>query len=341
MQTPPRLSIDHMKPKKSEKELPASTDVEIPVCLDALRELPPEQLAPIIMALEAQKEAFQLVQQINELLGKLAQGAVRGSSSSIAALAGTAVRSTELLNKLAKGQPELFRPLASTALSWPVVMAPTKSDSKKCLLFLKWLTVATDRSGPIDRPRLFRTHTLAREFAREFVLFIETVRNEQAISKSFSDYIEKTSGSRSPEGRDIPQASNTQLSELTNNADFLARCSSLPPLSNAKTDVDAWMEVIRYLLLKLTNNHPERDATLRELGQYRRKHTETGGKGSEASDIRDGIFTRMSEAVAVIVGKTPQRQEQKTVADFERANGVRLSREAAIKWFAEAKSKNL
>ena len=110
---------------------------------------------------------------------------------------------------------------------------------------------------------------------------------------------------------------------------ILARAGSLPPLTSSTKK--KWVAFGKEILLALTNQEPESNPLLRKIGQYRQytyhwkevlkrtgeknrvefeKIKKTAkAKATEESSIRDGIFTRISQAFSAVMKVEGQSQD--------------------------------
>ena len=122
---------------------------------------------------------------------------------------------------------------------------------------------------------------------------------------------------------------------------ILAHAGSLPPLTSSTKK--KWVAFGREILLAMTNQEPEKNPVLRKIGLYRQytyhwkevvkrtaeksraefeKIKKTArAKATEESNIRDGIFTRIGEALPAVMKKEVQAQAAvKTSPERRRPN---------------------
>lgn len=97
--------------------------------------------------------------------------------------------------------------------------------------------------------------------------------------------------------------SHGEKNDYSRLADWELKCRDLPSLT--KKTVPQWWPIMKGMLMKATNDHPERDPHLRPLGEHRvnpysKRGENRSGKvpeGTREANIREGVFKAIKQAV--------------------------------------------
>jgi hypothetical protein len=248
-----------------------------------------DSLVRSVLGLKAVLATEKLKKQIAEDLAKLKDKAIQGNNNAIYVLHYMAAHATSVLDEVAKTNASLVIPIARKSALWPVLSGPYPKVKATEETFFKQIQLGKE---PIlfDARETFRRSSTPREAARTLVDIVHQLREvKRAI-----DLIRTVDDSIA----DLP--ASDQFS-----AEFVLECSLLPEFS--KQTVDKWYPLCRKVLMKMTDEQPEKVKALKQIGLYRAKHNFNKDNKinpkTERANIRDGISAQIKRAMKALAKK--------------------------------------
>ncbi|MGD0253909.1 MAG: hypothetical protein ABSC01_14580 [Verrucomicrobiota bacterium] len=200
-------------------------------------------------------------------------------------------------------KPDLIRNFARKKMVFPVNWPLLKGEQKQIFEMLKNLGLGTNAIFHLHRRKQFDPNTPVNEIALSYMNDIHQLQYETRMKFNLQRFMADFYGKKR-----VPPIENYIRREIARVKDpWLKQVMSLGTLSRA--NADDWAKTIWQKIMETHYGHPEKDRTLRIMGNYRKNHNavtglkKTTGKTAE-SNIRNGIKKRIFDAVRNLAGST-------------------------------------
>ena len=319
----------------------------------------PEDAADPIEALRFFETVKLSEEFIDKLVTILSKHAATGNHEFFGLLLRLALSSTMSISKLTQKNIVTAREVARRAPFWPTLITQSPHFVIDPPDLAKQLELGVEANTPINIKKAFRETNIARQIAacllfsttslRDFAestVMVEQLRKMfQCLADAESENVKMLR--ESIDANLIRQQAHTMrsydsaigmlsmLNSLMNSSRklgskefsyFSEKAFQLPKRSKRATR--EWAGLGKEIILTLTDDHPENNVVLRELGAYRkdayyRKDTTSRtfldrkigakAKRTEESNIRDGIFTRILAAYRVVLNDGGAAEVQRSI----------------------------
>lgn len=198
-------------------------------------------------------------------------------------------------------KPDLIRNFARKKMVFPVNWPLLKGEQKQIFEMIKNLGIGTNAIFRLHRRKQFDTNTPVNKLALSNMNYIHQIQYE-TLTKFSSQYFTTDFYGK----KCVPPIEDYIKREIARVKDpWLKQVMSLGNLSRA--NADDWAKTIWQKIMETHGGHPEKDRTLRIMGNYRKNHNsvtgpkKTTGKTAE-SNIRNGIKLRIFKTVRNLAG---------------------------------------
>lgn len=253
------------------------------------------------------------------------------------------------LDEATNVQFDLARRIARRSPFWPTLISTSPIFSKHASDRIKRLELGKERHGSLDIGRTLRTASIPRKIATWLILLTDRLRGfAKAVEKQcyYKSCLEELSLVDTKEAKSLTVSIEYQLNEsyeqgadhIKHANEVMAQLTSLLKIDNTlstvtdlspfagraltfaaltEKTVKTWADFGLDIILTLTEDHPENNPVLRDIGIYRkevyyRKDTSTeverqerkrkaNAAGTEESNIKDGIMTRITEGYRKVI----------------------------------------
>ena len=249
---------------------------------------------PLDLEEEGEKSHLWLSKIVKILPEILFNKAIKGSMKSAGLLWEIATFSTDYLQKLARKNPEVIKPIAATQHQWPGFIGPHPDVDKHSRDVVDLLGVGSNSKIKLySKTKIWSQDTYANEVALYYYYLFDTIRTHR---------------------RPKPLPSGLCLSDGSpiNKYNWRGIIENLPDLTRERTT--QWFDAIWDFIMEEYKGHPEKHPPddpdlfdLWHLGEHREFHAEEQGllkeqtPGTSAYDIRYGIKYRLKRAFTTIV----------------------------------------
>lgn len=239
-----------------------------------------------------------------------------------------AYESTRQLFLLTQYSPDLVSRVAEHETVWPILYSNAAVAKKAAANVIDVIKLGTKSTGALDPSNALSETSDARIWIAGIASLMDSIRAE-ARQQTSSDKEEvlaflKEQGLSAPPGA-VEQAHFDDLKSIATAPDEVARLSfllkledpfknpgtlenliagskRLPPLGPEEGVVDAWMQVIKQLLMDVYEGHPE-ESPIRRMGWFQAEPTKDlypEGTPIFESNLRTGIWVRLKSTLKSI-----------------------------------------
>lgn len=240
-------------------------------------------------------KAQALARQIKDDLFALATLAQKATSGAPKELHAAAVLAAHWLNLIAEKQPDLFRAIAETRLSWPVNYDPNRERREEIELFLKSLCLGTNTNVNVSgEGKPFSWTTPANVVAFDLLCLAEALRREPMPREGLAE-LARCGVGRKPNGSHVYDAAYEK--QLVGLEEWGQRgAGSLLPRLSKETAV-RWARETPVLFRLVFGEEFDKHPKLQELKQL------ISGKGSRIlrlGNLRRLMVQRVQQAFSSI-----------------------------------------